>query len=536
MPILGEGDDLSKGKVTTRRLSEIRKGVSGSRGKRGPTAGRILISGGEVVERNGTSRRADVLIEDGRISLVGVGISVDESTPRIDAKDRYVLPGLVNAHTHAHNNLSRSIGDNWTLEQLRSRGPALYGDRTPEEQYLSAALGAVEMLKSGCTAAYDQFAALPALTGEGIEAVVKAYADVGLRAVLAPAISDQPFYEVIPGLLDVLPLDLRRIVERVRQKPARALLDLTEHAIRRWNGMAGGRIRMAIAPVIPQLCSDELIAGCSRLALEYGVSVQTHLAESKVQAVSAYKRWGKSIVMHLDDLGLVGPQLVAGHAVWVTDLDIARLADAGCVVAHNPASNLRLGNGIAPVAEMLRRGITVGLGSDGSHSSDNQNMFEAMRFAALVGNNRFPYHPESWIGAKEAWNMATVGGARVIGMGGELGEIRAGARADLVLLRRSSVFLTPANDLLNQFVYSETGANVTDVLVDGRHVLKEGRVLTLDEDRLFAEVEKAMERVSRRNASKWVLAERLDPFLNATCGRIAAQPFEVNRYSVESEP
>lgn len=491
-------------------------------------ANRVLIAGGHVLI-DGTLRRADVLIADGLVESVGELEPVAD-VPRVDATGRLVLPGLINAHTHAHNNLSRSSGDKWTLEQLRTRGAALYGGRTPEDHYVSAALGAIEMLRTGCTAAYDQFAAIPALTPEGIEAVVTAYTDVGLRAVVAPSFSDRPFYDVIPGLRELLPDEISAQLPARGPGAADDLLELCEGAIERWHGSAGGRIKVGLAPVIPGLCSDELLRGCARLAREHGVSIHTHLAESKVQAVSAFRRWGVSIVEHLDQLGFLSPALIAGHAVWIGADDIERLAANGCKVAHNPASNLRLGNGLAPVAELRARGVTAGIGSDGVHASDNQNMFEAMRIAALASRQRFPYAPERWLGSREVWGMATYAGAALIGEDGRVGAIQPGRRADLVLVRAQSSFLVPGNDTLNLLVYSETGADVTDVLVAGRPVLADGRVLGIDERALLARAEEAAERARARNARAWQLAEQLDPYLHTACGQAASEDIGIDRY------
>ena len=174
----------------------------------------LLVHGGHILNSSYTAlERADILIEADRIRAVGQALAFAPDTHRLDATGCLVLPGLVNAHTHAHNNLFKGLGDNWTLEDLLNYGPALNGNRTPEDHYLSAAIGAVEMLKNGCTAAYDLFMAAPAPTSEGIEAVVRAYTDVGLRAVIAPAMADLVFYQTMPGLLDLLPADLRRTVD-----------------------------------------------------------------------------------------------------------------------------------------------------------------------------------------------------------------------------------------------------------------------------------------------------------------------------------
>jgi guanine deaminase len=492
----------------------------------------LLVHGGHTLNHLCTAlERADVLLEGDRISAVGRELAVPAEAPRLDATGCIVLPGLINAHTHAHNNLLKGLGDNWTLEDLLNHGPALNGNRTAEEHYLSAAIGAIEMLKNGCTAAYDLFMAAPAPTDEGIEAIVRAYTDVGLRAVIAPAMGDLVFYHTVPGLLELLPAELRQTVERLEAAPTAGLLDIAEHAVRRWHGTATGRLHVAIAPTIPGQCSDAFFAGCVRLAREYGVGLHTHLAESKVQAVAGLRRWGTTLVTHLANLGALGPHFVGAHGVWLTDDDLRRLADAGAAVAHNPASNLKLGNGIAPAREMVEYGVTVGLGTDGAMSSDNLNMFEAMRFAALVGKVRFPHQPERWIGAHTAWQMATQGSARVLGLSDTIGAVAPGYKADLVLVRANSVFLQPLNHALNALVYAETGADVDTVLVDGRVVLEHGRVCTVDEARLLAQAQEAADSLRRRNRAAWALAEQLTPYLATACRAAVATPYPVQRYA-----
>jgi 5-methylthioadenosine/S-adenosylhomocysteine deaminase len=497
----------------------------------------LLVHGGHVLNSDSMAlERADILIAADRISAVGLALTVPAAVQRLDATGCFILPGLINAHTHAHNNLFKGMGDNWTLEDLLNHGPALNGGRTVEEQYLSAAIGAVEMLKTGCTAAYDLFMAIPAPTEGGVEAIVQAYTDVGLRVLLAPAVADMVFYHTVPGLLDLLPTDLQRTVKSIEAAPTPGLLQLVEHAVRRWDGAAGGRVRMAIAPTIPGQCSDAFLTGCVRLAQEYGVGFHTHLAESKVQVIYGLRRWGTTLVTRLAELGALSPGFVGGHSVWLTDEDIRRLADAGAAVAHNPASNLKLGGGIAPVREMLEQGLTVCLGTDGSMCSDNQNMFEAMRFAALVGKVRFPHTPERWIGAQTAWELATRGGARVLGMVNDLGAVAPGRKADLILLRADSVFLRPLNHPLNALVYAETGTDVETVLVDGHIVLEHGRVCTVDEARLRAQAQAAADRLRIHNSPAWQLAAQLTPYLAAACRAAVTTPYPVNRYATALTP
>jgi guanine deaminase len=288
---------------------------------------------------------------------------------------------------------------------------------------------------------------------------------------------------------------------------------------------------MAVSPTIPTQCTDEFLAGCLALQREHGVGLHTHLSESKPQTVQAERRWGMTSTARLEALGMLGPAFVGAHGVWLTDDDIRRLGAAGAAIAHNPASNLRLGSGIAAVREMLDRGLTVGLGSDGSMSSDNQNLFEAMRIAALVGNVRFPADDARWLEAHEVWRMATEGSARTLGLGADLGALEPGRKADIVLLRADSAFLRPLNDAMAALVYRETGADVDTVLVDGKVVMRGGRVLTVDEERLRARAEEAAERVRAKNAEAWTLAESLAPYIAQACRAAAAVPSPVNRFA-----
>jgi guanine deaminase len=436
-----------------------------------------------------------------------------------------------NAHTHAHGHLARGRVGSWTLEDLLTYSPANSGFRTPEDEYLSAAIGAIEMLKTGCTSAYDLYIAVPAITDETFAAVVQAYTDVGVRVVLAPAVADVVFYQTVPGLSDLLPTDLRRTIQDIQPSPTKGLLDLTERAIRRWHGSAEGRVRVAVAPTIPNQATDELLDGCAALTREYGVGFHTHLAESKVQVVESRRRWGKSIVARLADHRVVGPGFVGAHSVWLDDDDIRMLADAGAAVAHNPGSNLRLGVGIAPVREMLDRGLAVGLGTDGSTCADNQNLFEALRIASVISTVRFPHETARWLDADTVWGLATTGTARVLGQAGDLGALAPGRKADLVLLRTDSVFLRPLADPVKALVYSETGASVDTVLVDGRVVVEQGRVTTVDEARIYARAQEAADRQRERAADAWALAGRLAPYVAAACRGAVATTLPINRFA-----
>ncbi len=491
-----------------------------------------LIRGGQVLTGTPAGLRgAEVLIEGDRIAAMGPRLTAPPGARVIEAADRIVLPGMGNAHTHAASHLARGRVGSFTLEDLLTYSPANSGFRTPDDEYLSAAIGAIEMLKTGCTGAYDLYIAVPAITDETFAAVVQAYTDVGVRVVLAPAVADVVFYQTVPGLVDLLPPDLRRTVEDIRPAPTKGLLDLTERAIRRWHGSAEGRIRVAVAPTIPNQATDELLDGCAALSREYGVGIHTHLAESKVQVVESRRRWGKSIVARLADHRVLGPGFVGAHSIWLDDDDLRMLADAGAAVAHNPGSNLRLGVGIAPVREMLDRGLAIGLGTDGSTCADNQNLFEALRIASIISTVRFPHETARWLDADTVWGLATSGSAQVLGQPGELGALAPGRKADLVLLRRDSIFLRPLADPVKALVYAETGASVDTVLVDGRVVLERGRVTTVDEAKIYARAQEAADRQRERAADAWALAGRLAPYVAAACRSAVTTPLPINRFA-----
>jgi 5-methylthioadenosine/S-adenosylhomocysteine deaminase len=497
----------------------------------------LLIRGGRVLAGTpAVLTRADVLVEGDRIAAVGPALTAPAGVTEIDATGRIVLPGMGNAHTHAASHLARGRAGNWTLEDLLTHAPANYGFRTPEDEYLSAAIGAIEMLRTGCTSAYDLYMAVPAITDEAFDAVVRAYQDVGLRVVLAPAVADVVFFHTVPGLADLLPADLRSTVEAMRPAPTKGLLSLTERAIRRWHGGASGRVRIGVAPTIPNQATGEFLDGSVALAREYGVGIHTHLAESKVQDIESRRRFGTSIVGRLRKHGVLGPGFVGAHAIWIDDEDIAMLADAGAAVAHNPGSNLRLGCGIAPVREMLDRGVAVGLGTDGSVCADNQNLFEALRIASVISTIRFPHRTDRWLDADTVWALATSGTARVLGQAGDLGAIAPRRRADLVLLRADSIFLRPLADPVKGLVYAETGAAVETVIVDGRVLLDQGRVTTVDEARLYARAQEAADRQRAQSAPAWALAQRMAPYVAQACRAAVDTVLPINRFAAAVPP
>ena len=472
---------------------------------------------------------ADVLIDGDTIAGVGApGLAAPADATAIDARDRLLIPGLINAHTHSHANIPRGFGDRWTLELALNANSAIRGQPSVEHKYVAAQLGAAEMIRKGCTACYDLVYEFPQPSVEGLNALGQAYADAGMRAVVAPLMSTQSFYAAIPGLMEVLPDHVRAELSRPRASTDEASLAITREALHGWP-FDPGRVRLAIAPHSPLQVSDAFWIGAHRLAMEFGVGVHTHLGESKVQAVGGVKRYGKTLTAHMADLGVLGPHFTAAHGTWLDRDDMKRLADTGASVAHNPASNMRYGNGMAAVRRMLDCGLNVGLGTDSRSCSDNLNMFEAMRLASFTSRVQTPDYRQ-WLSAHEALAMATSGSARVLGFGKDLGVIAPGYKADIVFLDLKNLNYVPLNSAINQVVNAEDATGVDSVMIGGRMVLDRGRLVTIDVDRLVSRAEAAMERVWEANGNALELALRLEDVIGTFCVGLAQSPYHVHRY------
>ena len=489
-----------------------------------------IVRGGILLDiAAGAAEARDILIEDDVIREIGPpGLAAPEGARLIDAARRLLHPGLVNAHTHAHGNLAKGMGDRWTLELLLTAAPWTTGNRAAEDIYLSAQLGAAEMVLKGCTACYDLFFEWPIPTAEGLGLVAAAYHDVGMRAVVAPMVADRSFYEVIPGLHEALPVSLKDAVGRLRLAPGRETLAAIRAALAA-SPTASDEIRFAVAPTIPQHCSDDFIRGCANLAREFGLPIHSHVGESKVQAVAGMRLYGRTQIAHLDRLGVIGPDFTVAHGVWLDGEDMARLGDRGASVAHNPGSNMRLGSGLADARAMLDRRVNLGIGTDGASCSDNQNMYEAMRLASFVSKVQGPDW-RRWLTTREAALAATEGSARALGFGDKLGRIAPGCKADIVMLDLDHPNWLPLNDPVNQLVHAEDGSAVDKVMIAGRLVVDGRRLLGVDLARLAARADAARERLAAANLDNRRLYEALEPVVGSHCPGLARAPYHIDRY------
>lgn len=450
---------------------------------------RLLLVGGVVL--TGPSwrpERLDVLVEDGVVAAVvapgGLGRA---DGVRHDVSDRLVLPGLVNGHTHSHSRHARGMARDWTLETSLLHGGFLAAERREELTRLGATLTAVELLGSGCTGAFDLVGLADAGNLDGslttLAATAAGHAAAGLRAVVAPMLADRTVAESLAGLPEVASACGGSGAGAGAAAGAAARAPGTDDVLavaRAWVGAGSGAagVDVALAPTIPAQCSPRLLEGLRDLAVAHDVRLHTHLAESQPQADAARATYGRSVTGVLADAGLLGSGLTAAHAVWVDGDDLALLADAGAVLVTVPGSNLRLGSGVADVRAMLAAGLTVGVGTDGANSADAYDQLDAARLTALLC--RATRHPASaWLTPAEVLEAATVGGAAACGWPAT-GRVSVGHAADLALLDLRAPSLQPPNDLANQVLTAARAADVRDVLVGGRWVLRDGAPVSVD--------------------------------------------------------
>lgn len=483
-----------------------------------------LIRGGRLLSPEaGVPDRADILVKDGVIADIASpgNISV-EGGSAVDAQNMLILPGLVNAHSHGQMNLCKGCNDRWSLELLLNRLPSVTSGRSAEYHYLSAQIGAAEMVSKGCTTVYDLFSEFPAPTPEGVDAVASAYSDIGMRAVVAPMMADRSFYQAIPGLIEAFSDELKADVERIRFAPYQESIERCRQILKGWRHDRN-LIRPALAPTIPHHCTDDFLVACRTVAEEFDIGIQMHIAESRMQAIVAPMVHGRTAVSHLAELGLLSPRFTAAHSVWLDDEDMARLGDCGASVAHNPGSNLRLGSGLARARRLLDAGVNLAIGTDAAITSDNLNMFEAIRLAALVSRVQ-DLSTERWISAGEAFTAGTLAGAKALGFSDRIGRIAVGCRADLVFLDLTRPSFVPLGDPLNQTIYAEDGTSVASVMIDGRTVYERGCFLTIDYPALVARARKAADDLSERTKGMRSLAARFEPVVRQYCEGLARRP------------
>ena len=420
---------------------------------------------------------ADVLVADGKIAAVKTddrrrSLKGTAATVRVlDCTGLVVIPGLVQAHIHLCQTLFRGLADDLTLEQwLARRIWPLEAAHTPDTVYWSAMLGGAELLLGGTTAILDMETVRH--TGAACEAIET----LGLRATVGKCLMDAP--GAFAGL---------------REDTDRALAEASDLCAH-WHGRGDGRLRWCWAPRFAPSCTGPLLRAVSDLAARTGTLIHTHAAETPLELEMVKRATGHDEITYLDSVGVSGPMAALAHCVWVDSEGIARLARQRTGVVHCPSSNLKLGSGIAKVPEMLAAGCRVALGADGAPCNNRLDGFTEMRLAALIQKPRLG--PDA-LPAAQVLELATLGGARVLGLDDEIGSIEVGKRADLAVLDLSGPHAQPEEaDLVSRIVYSARASDVRHVLVDGKVTVKEGRLRTAD----YGEIRREANRCARRLA------------------------------------
>ena len=424
---------------------------------------RILIRNVDAItldEQNRVLKNTNIAI-DGK-TIVALGDVPRDFAERadeiIDGRDHVALPGFFNAHVHAPMSLQRGWAedlpfDRWLNERIWVAESAL----TEEDIYWGAALAACEMIRSGIVAFADHYF--------WMDQVARVVEESGMKALLAWCIF---------GL-------------GADKEVGRASLERTEEFVERWQNAGDGRVKTTLGPHSPYICSPQFLTRALNDAVILGVGIHLHVAESQAQVARSLKEHGKTPVAHLASLGVFDVPTIAAHCLYVNDADIAILADKRVTVPHCPKTYLKLAMGIARVPAMLARGVNVALGTDGPASNNTIDILESARLTTLLQKNE-QRDPEI-LPSMQMLKLATQNGARALGFA-DSGVLRVGARADVILFDFAKPHLRPRHDLAANIVHSAHASDVDHVIVDGRVLLRKGKLTTLDEETILREAER----------------------------------------------
>ena len=400
-----------------------------------------------------------IAISDGRIAALAANSEIErtfDAVKTIDARGGVIMPGLINSHTHAAMTCYRGMADDLPLmEWLNHFIFPAEAKSNGDQVHWSTLLACAEMIRSGTTTFCDMYLFE--------DRVAHAAKQAGMRAVVGEVLYDFP---------------------SPHYGPIEQGLEFTESLIQYWE--KDPLITVAIEPHALYTCSPALLKRCRQMADRYGVPLIIHLSETQSEIEEVYKKYGKRPVDHLENLGLFSSPLIACHCVWLTEEEMDLLARRKVRVVHNLESNLKLASGVAPVPELLSRGVVVGLGTDGCASNNNLDLFQEMDFVAKV--HKVHRLDPTVMPAQAVLEMATLGGARVLGMEKEIGSLEVGKKADVIILDLNKPHLQPVYNIVSHLVYSATGADVRDVIIDGKVIMENRKLLTLDEGKILARI------------------------------------------------
>ncbi len=422
----------------------------------------LIVAGGTIVTMDGERQVMDdgaIAVKGDAIAAVGKRAEIEgkySAVRRIDARGKLVLPGLINGHTHAPMTLLRGLKDDVTLQEWLEKSIFPAEAKNVNEQYVrwGTRLAALEMIRGGTTTYADMYYFEDAIAEETKAA--------GMRGVLGETVIDFP----VPD-----------------SKTPQQSLEYIERFLKKWKGDA--LIHAAVAPHSVYTDSEKTLRDSAALARKYGAPILIHVAETKKEVDDSLAKNGMTPVAYLDKLGVLGPDVLAAHCVWVDAGDRALLAkrEVGCV--HNPSSNMMLASGVAPVVQMRAEGVRLGLGTDGPAGSNNDlDLMEEMDLAAKL--QKVTRMDPRALGARAALEMATIEGARALHMEREIGSLEAGKKADIIVIGLHAPHAVPMYDVYSQIVYALKGSDVETVVIGGKVVMRYGRVLTVDDRAVMA--------------------------------------------------
>ena len=419
----------------------------------------ILIKNINLVPMDGKEeviKNTNIYIEDDRITHIGE-LKEDIKADRIiDGKNKIAMPGLINSHTHIGMSLLRNFADDLPLHQwLTQKIWPIEANLKAEDVYWGSLLSMVEMIQSGTTTFCDMYFFMDEV-GKGLE-------EIGMRGVLT-----------------------RGLIEE-QGKNSEKLLD-TKNLYKNWHGKGNGRIKVMVAPHALYTSSPKFLEEIMDLARELNTGIHIHLSETEKEIRDSLEEWGRTPVEYLRDLGLFEFHTVAAHCVHVDQKDMEIIKANNVNPVNNPSSNLKLASGFAPIDEMLKMGINVALGTDGSSSNNNLNMFEEIHLASII--NKAVNKDAVSVPALEALNMATINGAKALDWNEDIGSIEIGKKADIILIDIDKPHLYPIHNIISLLAYSVQGSDVDTVIVDGKILMENREMKTLDVEKIMYNTEK----------------------------------------------
>lgn len=439
----------------------------------------MLIKQAQILTMNAEDEVfiGDLLVENDRI--VQIGKQIDQTADQIiDGRGKVLLPGFVQTHVHLCQTLFRGRADDLELlDWLKKRVWPLEAAHDEESIYYSALLGIGELIRSGTTTLLDME------TVRYTDAAFQAIEQSGIRAISGKVMMDHG-EDVPKALLEKTSASLQESV------------DLLE----KWHGRDNGRIQYAFSPRFVVSCSEELLIGVRDLSQKYNVRVHTHASENRGEIELVEQERGMRNVVYLDHIGLANPNLILAHCIWLNEEEKEIIRSRGVKVTHCPGSNLKLASGIADIPDLMHRQIAIGLGTDGAPCNNTLDMFQEMRLSALLHKVQ---HGPTAMNARSVLRMATMGGAEVLGLSHEIGSLEEGKKADLILLDLNEFHTYPSYDAdpYSRIVYSAGYSDVDTVIINGKLVMQDKKLTTIDKSTVLREVDRSIQRLLGRITS-----------------------------------